>query len=87
MERPTESTHFGMSNADHTIDDGFEEVLKSGEVYGHHYGWDFCGEVWWYEEKSVFVEQVRQFHIVVDTITAPTLESLMAAVNNEYGSD
>lgn len=87
MEPPTKSTALGMTNADHTIDDGFEEALKAGEVYGHHYGWNFCGEVWWDKTLRVFVERVRQYGTVVDVISDSTLEGLMMVVNNKYGSE
>lgn len=75
----------GMSNFDHTIDDGFEEALRAGGVFGRHAAWDFNGKVWF--SGGVFVEEVWRYRMPVATVVAPTLAELMAAVNNKWGHE
>jgi hypothetical protein len=80
-----EEIDLGMSNFDHSIDDGFEEALKEKPkaVYGRHSGWNFNGLV--YFEGGMFFEQVWRYGAPVATISAPSLLELMEIVNSEYG--
>ena len=73
----------GMSNFDGAIDNGFEDILKSGKYVGHHAALDFSGSVWF--ENKVFSEEVWQFGTHVGTVSANTLKELMEEVNEEYG--
>ncbi len=76
----------GMSNYDHSIDQGFEEALRSNPdaAYGSHNAWDFYGEV--YFKDSKFHEDVYQYRDYQETISADSLGELMAAVNSKYGN-
>jgi len=75
--------NLSMSNCDHTIDNGMEDVLRSQPVAGSHFAWDFCGTVWFDGEN--FVEEVFRFHVPVEILKAPSLRELMTAVNDKYG--
>ena len=78
-----ESEH-GMSNFDHSIDEGFEADLRAG-MGGSHAAWEFHGTVWYDAKAGQFCEVVRRYHVVVGIVGRPTLEELMEAVNEEYG--
>jgi len=80
-----ESDH-GMSNFDHVIDDGLEADLRAG-LKGRHAAWDFNGLVWFETRIGQFCEAVRQYHVLVGVVAAPTLRELMGEVNDEYGWD
>ena len=82
---PAEEIVLGMTNFDHTIDDGFAEALQAqpNRVFGRHSGWNFNGMVWW--NGTQFVEAVFQYHVLEKVLTAPTLEELMIVVSEEYG--
>lgn len=74
-----------MSNFDHSIADGFEELLRArpNEVYGLHAGWEFNGRVWFDGEN--FAEQPWRYRVPQEPIKAPTLRELMTAVNDKWG--
>ena len=77
--------NLGMSNGDGSIDDGFAEALKEapGEVFGNHYGWNFCGNV--YFKDGQFHEEVYIYRVLQEMISAGTLEDLMTDVCDKYG--
>ncbi len=81
-KRPTE-LDINMSNSDHSIDDGLDAALRKEKDYAQHAAWDFCGYVWF--EGGLFHEEVWQYHVHVDTLSADTLEELMNVVNDKYG--
>jgi len=79
--------HIGsvMTNYDHSIEDGAEEKLKSGQFYGDYAGWNFFGQaVWWTGERFACMVYCYGGH--VDTIYAQSLVGLMEAVSAEYGT-
>lgn len=73
----------GMSNFDHTVDEGFEDALKAGKVFGRHSGWHFNGEVWW--DGTEFRERVWVHRMAMKTVAAASLKELMVLVNDEFG--
>ncbi len=73
----------GMSNFDHTIDDGLDVALRSGEVQAKHAGWNFNGNVWF--AGGQFHEEVWQYRVPVAIVSATTLEDLMKTVNDRFG--
>lgn len=75
-----------ISNLDNEIDPGMEEDLRAG-MHGEHSAWNFHGEVWYDPSENVFKEEVSVCREVRGTVSAPTLEELMAEVNSEYGWD
>jgi hypothetical protein len=79
-----EESELGMSNYNHTIDEGFEEALRSLKYIGRHAAWDFNGLVWFDGEK--FNEEVWQYHIPVKVVQADSLRDLMDDVNDEFGA-
>ena len=74
----------GMSNFDHTVDEGMEDDLRAG-MRGTHAAWNFHGEVWYDPDEQVFREEIRQYQAVQGTRSAATLEELMQVVNDEFG--
>jgi len=74
-----------MSNFDHDIDEDVAKQLqeKPGRLYGQHSAWDFCGRVWFENDK--FHEQVWVYGSPVKEISSKTLEELMEEVNDEFG--
>jgi hypothetical protein len=75
----------GMSNFDHSINDGFEEQLRTGKLWGRHAGWNFNGRVWFADGK--FHEEVWVYRVIQKIVSADTLRELMDAVNDEFGSE
>lgn len=84
MKKEMKEINLGMTNFDHTIDDGFAAALQAepGEVFGRHADRDFNGEVWYADGQ--FHEEVWVHHVPLQTISADTLQELMAAVNAIY---
>jgi hypothetical protein len=76
-------TDLGMSNLDHTIDDGFEEHLRNEPAWGRHAAWNFNGRVWY--ENGQFHEQVWRYGQPVEHFSSSTLTELMEKVSDEYG--
>ena len=72
-----------MSNCDHSIEHDVAEKLKTGKYYSQYAGWNFCGYVWWNENK--WSCEVWTYHSHVDTIHGETLEEIMEKVSQEYG--
>lgn len=75
----------GMSNFDHKIDDGLDQALRAGGVWGRHAAWEFNGRVWFANGR--FHEQVWRHRSPVATVTADTLPELMTEVNARWGND
>ena len=71
-----------MSNFDHVIDDGAEEKLKAGGVYGGYAAWNFYACVW-YDKK--FKAMVKQYGVWIDTIEGDTLYEIMGIASKLYG--
>jgi hypothetical protein len=76
---------FGMTNFDYTIDEGMEEALRAGNVYGRHAAYNFNGLVFFRDGK--FHEEVWVYHAPTEVVSADSLSELMRAVNEKYGSD
>jgi len=75
----------GMTNFDGSIDDGLAEALQAEPacVCAPHFGWNFCGRVWF--EGGKFHEEVFVYCVPQKVITAETLHDLMGAVCEEFG--
>lgn len=76
-----------MSNCDHTIDDGFEALLREdpGEISGGYAGRNFYAYVWF--DDSLFQAEVWVHQSLQETIPAATLKELMETVSDNYGWD
>ena len=74
-----------MSNFDGHIPDGLADYVKSGGQGAKHYGWNFCGDLYYRDGK--YVEEVFRYHELVATITADNLEALRVEVNEQFGWD
>jgi len=74
----------GMSNCDHSIDEGLEEALEEGGLCQYS-GWNFCGYVWF--EDGQYTCQVWCHKSPMEEISADTLEELMENVSSEYGHE
>lgn len=79
-----EEIDLGMSNFDHSIDEGFAERLQEGHCYGRHAAWDFNGLVWFADGQ--FHEEVWCYGVRRQVFSADTLEELMQTVNAKWGS-
>lgn len=82
-----EELEMGMSNYDHTIDQGFAEALqcRPGKVFGCYAGWNFNGIVW-FLDGSFWVE-VWVYKSPQEIIEAESLDELMQIVCDKYGRD
>ena len=74
-----------MTNCNHTIEHDLEKELKEKELYSQYAGWNFCGYVWWNNDK--WSCEVWVFHNHVKTYSNDTLEGIMTDVSYDYGSD
>lgn len=81
-----EATRSGkaMSNYNRTVAPGMEADLRAG-MLGQHAAWDFHGEVWFDPAEGAFKEEVKVYGVARGVLSAPTLEELMAKVNDVYG--
>lgn len=77
----------GMSNFDHSIEDGFEEALRAepNKVFGRHAGWNFNSKVWFDGEQ--FRGEVWVYRVPQEILTADSLQELMDATNERYGAE
>jgi hypothetical protein len=77
-------SRLGMSNWNHSIDDGVESDLRAG-MRSSHAAWEFNGVVWYDAEAAMFYEAVRRYQVLQAIIGRPELLDLMQAVNDIYG--
>jgi len=88
LECPTEELILGMSNFDHSIDDGLEEALRANpNVAAHYSGWNFSAYVWVIPDEDQFTCQVWQYHQPVKELKAATLQEIMDRVSDEFGAE
>lgn len=73
----------GMTNFDHSIDDGFDDRLRAELVWGRHAAREFNGRVWF--EDGLFHEQVWRYGQPLAYYTAPSLAELMETVSDAHG--
>ena len=74
----------GMSNFDHSIDEGLALKLKENPMsYALYTAWNFCGRVWY--ENNEFRCEIWLHGSPVNIIHADTLESIMEIACNTYG--
>jgi hypothetical protein len=85
-ERDFEWTAKGMSNFDHTADEGFEDDLRAG-LRGLHSAWNFNGQVWYDPDADLFREEIWIYNSLAAERSAGTLDDLMRTVNDEFGWD
>ena len=76
-----------MTNFDHTIDQSVADRIKESGECSQYAGWNFCGYVWWEAEADQWACEIWQYNAVMEVIRADSLETIMAKVSNEYGSD
>lgn len=72
-----------MTNLDHTIEKNVAEAIKGKEYYAQYSGWDFCGNVWWQNDK--WLCEVWVYKSWKETFVCDTLEDIMKQVSSEYG--
>jgi hypothetical protein len=85
-----EQIELSMSNCFHEIDPGLAEALLAspGKVCAKYSAWDFHGLVYAVPEMpGVFACRVKRYKVVMETITASTLEEIMQKVSDKYGWD
>ena len=81
-KRPTE-LDIGMSNFDHSIDEGLDAALRKEKNYAHHGAWDFSVYVWF--EDGRFHEDIWRYRSHIYTLTADSLVELLELVIERYG--
>ena len=80
--------YLGMSNCDHTIDDGLAEALRANpRARARYSGWNFCAYVWVEPDDDHFSCEVWRHNEPVKTIRRSTLRDIMTDVSNEFGWD
>jgi hypothetical protein len=84
--RDTVWSEHGMTNFDHSVDEGLEADLRAG-MRARHSAWNFNGQVWYDAAGEVFREEVWVYHALVAERSAATLEELMRVVSDEFGWD
>lgn len=72
----------GYSNFDHLWNAGAKEAIDNGARMCHS-AWNFHGEI--SKNGDTYEEEVWQYHSLVKTVTAPTLDELVLAVCDEFG--
>ena len=85
MESYTEIDSELMSNFDHVICQGAEELLRAGKVYAGYPGLNFYGIVW--HEDGKFYCEIWQYHRHINTISGNSLQEIMNTASEYYGSD
>lgn len=79
-----EQSELGMSNFDHSVDDGLAEALCANtNVFAQYSGWNFCGYVRY--RDGMFECEVWQYGSPQEIIRADSLEDIMEQVPDEYG--
>lgn len=73
-----------LTNFDHGIDDELARELVAPDAYGTYAAWDFYGQAVWCEDEQFHVE-IWCYHQHVDTISAGSLEALMAEASEAWG--
>lgn len=86
ITRPFEEGRTTYSNIDHEFEMTEEEVKNSCK-YHQHAAYNFCGYVWWDNEREVFIEQVWQYKTMVDEMVCSSLELLIEKINEYYGDE
>ena len=74
-----------LSNFDHSIDRDLEQRLRTEKVVLQYAARDFCGEVWYDPQVSLFRCLVRVYGSPREMVSWPTLEEIMESVSSEYG--
>ena len=80
-------TSLGISNFDHSIDNGLMEELMTSDVVAQYSGWNFCGYVWFDKAINKFVCQVWQYHTPMEEVVADSLKEIMSIVSDKYGEE
>lgn len=83
------SSDLGMTNFDHSIDDGLEEALTSSpnNMTAGYSGWNFYGLVWYDDKSKLFICRIKRYRCISGYLGAETLRDLMDEVCCNYGSD
>lgn len=74
-----------MSNFDHEINQEVAEAIKNKPLYSLYAGWNFCGYVWY--ENNKWCCEVLQYCSHQTTVVADTLEEIMSEVCNSFGDE
>jgi len=89
LERPGEETSEAVySNFDHALAIKVAEQLEAqpGGLFAQHAAWNFCGYVW-ILPGGQWVDQVWRYGTPVEDITGDSIEAVIEAVNDRYGTD
>ena len=76
-----------MTNLDHTIEPGAEDLLRQSEGWADYPGWNFHGRVWFDRPSNRFACEVWRYGVPFEVLYAETLRDLMSEVCSKYGSE
>jgi len=74
-----------MSNYDGKVVEETVKAIKGKELFSHYTGWNFCGRVWWENDK--WLCEVYRYGSYNQTFINDALEEIMKDVCSEYGSE
>lgn len=74
-----------MTNFDGSIDEAVARVLADGKHYAQYAGWNFCGYVW--RDGEQWACEVWTYGSPREVVRAETLQDIMTAVGDTYGSE
>lgn len=72
-----------MSNFDGIIDKEIEKELRTKFSYSKYPAWNFCGSVWF--ENNKFYCEIWQYGSITKVINGDTLEDVMRVACEWYG--
>jgi len=74
-----------MSNCNHDINYKIADKIKNKSLYSTYTGWNFCGYVWWQNNK--WFCEIWTYNSWNKTFVENTLEDIMTEVCLEYGDN
>lgn len=84
-EDPLPEVSQGMTNYDHSVDEGMADALADGKHMGNYAGWNFHALV--YKVEGEFIADVHVWGTHRAWLGAKSLDALMEVVSHEYGQD
>lgn len=74
-----------MSNFDSVIELDVVRKIKGEKYYAHYPGYNFCGYVWWEDDK--WHCEVWRYGMYRQTFSSEYLDDLKECISAEYGYD
>lgn len=78
------------SNFDHMLDENIAKKITEKKLYASHYAshaaWNFCGYIYFDKESKLFIEEIMQYHSLVEIMKNEDINELISEANEKYGS-